>query len=85
MSGQGISATRYAVPWMVAGAVLTAVASDLLYTFRTGSPASVWIGYQVSSDNTSPDQATNHLILDPQWYWRRSQLPGTNYAYPSHD
>lgn len=28
---------------------------------------------------------TNHLILDPQWHWRRSQFPGTNYAYSSHD
>ncbi len=47
IAGQAISALGHAVPWMMFGAAVTTVGSGLIYTFNIGSPAKVWIGYQV--------------------------------------
>lgn len=47
ISGQFISATGYATPWMIAGAAVTALGSGLIYTFDVDSSAGKWIGFQI--------------------------------------
>lgn len=46
VSGIGITATGYFLPFMLVGTVCGAVGSGLLYTLGINSPSSQWIGYQ---------------------------------------
>ena len=46
ISGTVITLTGVYVPFLIGGAVLSTIASGLLYTLDIGSPSSHWIGYQ---------------------------------------
>ena len=46
ISGTIITLTGVYVPFLIGGAVLSTIASGLLYTLDIGSPSSHWIGYQ---------------------------------------
>lgn len=47
ISGGSLTAFGLFAPFLLSGAVISAIGAGLLYTLDIGSPSSRWIGYQV--------------------------------------